>query len=253
MRQDAIKAQLKAASTLRDKLAGMTFAPPASRVYNPLTYAWDAFEEYVTRCGGAPKRVLFLGMNPGPWGMAQTGVPFGEVEAVKNWMGISALVGRPDDEHPAYPVDGFACKRSEVSGRRLWGLFRERFVTAEAFFKEHFVVNYCPLLFIEARVPENNDKTGKERGRNLTPDKLPPRQRVGLYAACDVHLRQVAEALSPLYVVGVGSFAAARAEEALGGSVRVMKILHPSPASPKSNKDWAGEAARQLTTLGIWP
>jgi len=228
----------------------MTFAPPVSHIYNPLNYAWNAFEEYVVRFGGTAKRVLFLGMNPGPWGMAQTGVPFGEVAAVRDWLGISASIGRPDNEQPGYPVDGYMCKRSEVSGRRLWGLFRERFGKAEAFFEEHFVANYCPLLFIETYLSAN----GKERSRNLTPDKLGPGERSLLYEACNEHLRAIVEALNPMYVIGIGAFAAHRAEEALKGTadVTIEKILHPSPASPKSNSDWSGEVTRRLTALGVW-
>ena len=250
MNSDIAKTQLKAAAELRGRLNGMTFARPVSHVYNPLAYAWNAFEEYVTRYGGTTKRVLFLGMNPGPWGMAQTGVPFGEVAAVKDWLGVYASIGRPDDEHPGYPVDGYLCKRSEVSGKRLWGLFRERFGTAEAFFESQFVANYCPLLFIETYLPAN----GKERARNLTPDKLKLGERVLLHEACDVHLRAAVKALNPLHVVGIGAFAALRAKEALKGITGLMitKILHPSPASPKSNSGWGGEAARQLEEHGIW-
>ena len=44
------------------------------------------------------------------------------------------------------------------------------------------------------------------------------------------------------------------AEEALEGitGITIAKILHPSPASPKSNSDWGGEVMRQLKALGIW-
>jgi single-strand selective monofunctional uracil DNA glycosylase len=247
---DIAAAQLKAAMSLRDRMEEMleSFAPEVSRVYNPLTYAWGAFEEYVTRYGGARKRVLFLGMNPGPWGMTQTGVPFGEVAAVRDWLGISAPVGRPRGEHPKYPVDGWLCERSEVSGRRLWGLFKERFGRPEAFFAEHFVVNYCPLLFIETTLLAK----GGEGARNLTPDKL-PKGRAALFEACDAHLRALATALEPRFLIGVGSFAATRAEAALTGmSLTIGKIPHPSPASPKSNTDWPGKAARQLIDLGVW-
>ncbi|MDR1378252.1 MAG: hypothetical protein LBJ36_04300 [Synergistaceae bacterium] len=266
---DHVNDQLKAAAVLRDamekimeekimeKIIGdMTFDPaldPALWVYNPLTYAWPAFEEYVTRYGKGEKRVVFLGMNPGPWGMAQTGVPFGEVTAVRDWLGISAPIGRPRREHPKYPIDGYACKRSEVSGKRLWGLFKERFGSADSFFEEHFVVNYCPLLFIEASPLKN----GKEGARNLTPDKLNPTLRAPLYEACDVYLKALIQALSPQYVIGVGNFAEARVaalENALAMNFRpkVGKILHPSPASPRSNSNWSGEVTRQLEELEVW-
>ena len=82
-------------------------------------------------------------MNPGPFGMVQTGVPLGEIAAVRDWMGIEATVEKPATENPKRPIEGFACTRSEVSGRRLWGLFAERFGTAEAFFTDHFVANYA--------------------------------------------------------------------------------------------------------------
>ena len=219
----------------------MTFNPPVVHVYNPLVYAWDPYEAYLENFGATRKRVLFLGMNPGPFGMVQTGVPFGEVAAVRDWLGIERTVGKPDQEHPRRPVTGFACARSEVSGRRLWGLFAERFVTPRCFFAGHIVMNYCPLAFLESS------------GRNRTPDKLAASEKDAVFAACDRHLRSVVEALTPEWVVGVGGFATLRAAEVFQGSpVKLGQILHPSPASPAANRDWKGVAARQLQALGIW-
>jgi len=168
---------IAAARSLSEDVGGLKFRPPVAFVYNPLDYAWTAHETYVRKFARTPKRVVFLGMNPGPFGMAQTGVPFGEVAAVRDWMGINATIAQPKRVHPKRPVEGFACPRSEVSGRRLWGLFAERFGNAERFFADHFVVNYCPLAFIE------------ESGRNLTPDKFPSAETTRLYAACDEHFR----------------------------------------------------------------
>src|SRR5690606_19431577 len=142
-----------------------------------------------------PKEVVLVGMNPGPFGMAQTGVPFGEVAAVRDWMGIEAAIGRPPEEHPKRPVLGFDCPRSEVSGARLWGWAKDRFGTPEAFFARFFVINYCPLVFLE------------ESGRNRTPDKLPAAEREALTAVCDRALRDSIEVLSPQHVVGVGTWA----------------------------------------------
>jgi single-strand selective monofunctional uracil DNA glycosylase len=219
----------------------LKFSAPVAHVYNPLDYAWPAHEMYLRRYAARSKRVMFLGMNPGPFGMVQTGVPFGEVASVRGWLGIETAIGKPARVHPRRPVTGFACSRSEVSGRRLWGLFAQRFGSANAFFAEHLVVNYCPLAFVEST------------GRNLTPDKLPAAEKAALFAVCDAHLRSVAEALRPAWIIGIGDFAAKRAlEVCAGNSMRIGRILHPSPASPAANRDWARLAAEQLGQLGVW-
>jgi single-strand selective monofunctional uracil DNA glycosylase len=232
---------LAAASELSAQVDRLKFAPPVSHVYNPLQYAWAAHELYLRRHGNGAKRVVFLGMNPGPFGMAQTGVPFGEVAAVRDWLGLNAEIQSPRREHPKRPVRGFDCTRSEVSGRRLWSLFAERFGAAEKFFTDHFVVNYCPLAFLSAS------------GSNLTPDKLPAAEQAKLFAICDEHLRQVVKILEPEWVIGVGGFAQKRAAEVCENTtVRVGQILHPSPASPAANRGWAAAATKQLVALSVW-
>lgn len=220
------------------ELAPLKFAPPVHTVYNPLEYAWAPFERYLTLYAGAPKEVLLLGMNPGPWGMAQTGIPFGEVSFARDWLKVSSPVGQPDKPHPKRPIQGFDCARSEVSGARLWGWARNRFVTPEKFFSRFLILNYCPLVFME------------ESGKNLTPDKLPKAERIPLEAACDKALREVVTALGPKIVVGVGGFARKRAELALGGmGLRFEELLHPSPANPAANKGWDKHADALLARL----
>jgi single-strand selective monofunctional uracil DNA glycosylase len=233
---------ISAANTLSDTLSPLRFAAPVSHVYNPLDYARAPHHAYLQRFANSQKRVIFLGMNPGPFGMVQVGVPFGEVAAVRDWMGINEPVGQPAVTNPSRPIEGFACERSEVSGRRLWGLFSQRFGTADHFFTDHFVANYCPLAFFD-------------HGRNVTPDKLPAHETAGVYAACDTHLRTLVEVLKPEWLVGVGGFAQARAIEAMVGckhQPKIGRILHPSPASPAANKDWAGAATKAMLTQGIW-
>jgi single-strand selective monofunctional uracil DNA glycosylase len=184
--------------------------------------------------------VLLLGMNPGPFGMVQTGVPFGDVGMVRDWLGIDAPVAKPTPEHPKRPVLGFACARSEVSGTRLWGWARDRFGTPQAFFERFFVANYCPLAFME------------ESAKNLTPDKLPAAEQQALSSVCDEALRDIVRSLRPRLVIGVGGFAERRARAALAGeNVRVGTILHPSPASPLANRGWAPAIERQLEALGV--
>lgn len=239
-----------AARRLADGCDGLVFSDPVSRVYNPLRYARWAHEAYLHRYAGGGKRVIFVGMNPGPWGMAQTGVPFGEVAAVVDWLGIEEPVGEPGNPHPARPIHGFTCLRSEVSGRRFWGLMRERFGTAELFFQEHFVANYCPLLFLE------------ESGRNRTPDRLKPSEKAALFRLCDAHLRETIRCLEPEWVIGIGRFAEARIRSSLspvddagigeGSPPKIAGILHPSPASPRANRGWGRIAAEELRSLGVW-
>ncbi|MEM6550998.1 MAG: uracil-DNA glycosylase family protein [Planctomycetota bacterium] len=238
---------IASARALCDAVDGLRFGEPVTHVYNPLRYAWGLHEAFLERA--TPKAmggVVFLGMNPGPWGMAQTGVPFGEVAAVRDWMGLDEAVGRPDIEHPKRGVLGLECERSEVSGRRLWGLIAERFGTLEEFAERHAVVNYCPLVFMEAG------------GKNRTPDKLPAAERGPLEAACDAHLARVIEVLEPVWVVGVGAFAEKRAERVLeemgntASGVQVGRVLHPSPASPLANRGWAERATAELEALGVW-
>ena len=232
---------IAAAAELRDAVNAFRFADPVAFVYNPLDYAWEAHETYLHKYANSKKKGIIMGMNPGPFGMAQTGVPFGEIAAVKDWMGICTPVGKPSPEHPKRPIEGFDCPKSEVSGRRLWGLFSERFPQAKDFFAEHFVLNYCPLVFMG------------ETSRNITPDKIPVDEAKALFEVCDGHVRKAVEILKPNWAIGVGAFALKRLDAILGDSpTKRGTILHPSPASPAANKDWAGTATRQLKELGIW-
>ncbi len=226
---------------LLNDLAGLTFGPPVTHVYNPLVYARAAWDRYCETYGQGPREVLFFGMNPGPFGMAQVGVPFGEVAAVRDWLGIDVPIGKPPVEHPKRPIQGFACPRSEVSGQRFWGWARERFGTPERFFARFFVANYCPLVFMAAS------------GANVTPDKLPAGERAPLFAACDRAARATVASFRPRLVLGVGAFARARLQRALQGlpGVTVGEVPHPSPASPQANRGWALLATQALQELGL--
>jgi len=220
---------------LSERVDALSFGPPVTHVYNPLAYAREPAWRFLARAGGARGRVLLLGMNPGPYGMVQTGVPFGTVSRVRGWLGIEAPVGQPAVEHPKRPVTGFDCAREEVSGERFWGWAEERFGSPARFFERFFVANYCPLVFMEAS------------GRNRTPDKLPAAERRELFAVCDDALRRLADVLEPCAVVGVGKFAEDRARAALGErDVAIARVLHPSPASPVANRGWAAQAEAQL-------
>jgi single-strand selective monofunctional uracil DNA glycosylase len=230
--------------TITDSLVAelqlLHFGLPVTHVYNPLEYARAPYDLYLDLYSKRSTEVVLLGMNPGPWGMAQTGVPFGEVTAVRDWLRIEAPVSSPAELHPKRPVEGFACPRSEVSGRRLWGWAKERFKTPERFFARFFVANYCPLLFIESS------------GRNRTPNNLRPVEKKPLLEICDLALRHTVQWLEPRYVVGVGRFATERAEVSLAGlDLTTGRITHPSPANPKANRGWDNLVTRELRDLGI--
>ncbi|MGB0774211.1 MAG: uracil-DNA glycosylase family protein [Akkermansiaceae bacterium] len=243
---DATSHALKeAAQLLIEELKPLKFAEPVSHVYLPTDYAWVPHERYLETYGCGQKKVLMMGMNPGPWGMAQTGVPFGEIPAVRDWMGINEEVVKPEIEHPKRPIEGFLCERSEVSGRRLWGLFSERFPNPHDFFDDHFIANYCPLVWMG------------ETGKNITPDKLPKAEMVPVEEACKKHLAAVISAVDPEWLIGVGAYAEKKLIETVkqyfpGREFSVGKILHPSPASPVANRGWEPQAEKQLLEMGVW-
>ncbi len=253
---------MRIAIALTRRIRRLRFSAPVAHVYNPLVYAGDQYAEYIERFGRGEREIVLFGMNPGPWGMTQTGVPFGEVGIVRDWLKLSGRVRRPRSEHPKVLIRGFDCTRSEVSGSRLWGWAKDAFETPERFFSRFFVANYCPLVFLE------------ESGRNRTPDKLPAEERVPLFAACDEALRETVLTMRPKFVIGVGAFAATRARLALENLVHgadqaslpdrtrgeqsalvyrpvVGEILHPSPASPAANRGWREAAVAQMRRIGI--
>jgi single-strand selective monofunctional uracil DNA glycosylase len=228
----------KISAKLARQAGQLHFAAPVTHVYNPLQYAWELHEAFLA-LAQPEVPALLLGMNPGPWGMAQTGVPFGEVSVVRDWLGLTGVVNQPALMHPKRPVEGLACSRSEVSGQRLWAWAKDRFSSPKAFFSQFFIGNFCPLAFLE------------ESGRNRTPDKLPASERDPLFALCDQALRDLVTELKPQQVIGIGKFAEAQAKRALADfDLPISTILHPSPASPAANRGWQAQAERKLTELG---
>lgn len=233
---------LAAEKKMSDALTKVRFTGLVSHVYDPLKYAWNAHEWYVNQFGNSRKDILLVGMNPGPWGMAQTGVPFGEVSAVRDWMGMpsSIVIGKPENEHPKRPVTGLSCARSEVSGKRFWTEWARKTYGDDPkdFFNRFYVHNYCPLMFLESS------------GKNRTPVQLRAYERKLVSDICDKALREVVQAVKPRVVCGVGGFATERCRFALKDLVEkgllIQGMLHPSPASPIANRGWAGQAAEMM-------
>ncbi len=236
---------LNTSRTLAHAADNLKFGGKVNHIYNPLRYAAETHEYYIRRYASGKKRALFLGMNPGPWGMAQTGIPFGEISYTRDWLKIEGNIHQPKTSHPKRPVQGWECRRSEVSGRRLWGLMETRFGNADNFFKDNYVENYCPLIFME------------ETGKNLTPDELSPGERDLLTHICDIHLKKVILILEPEYLVGIGKYAEKNLKRVAASLEKkdrytITSILHPSPANPHANRGWADAVTQQLIEQGIW-
>ena len=233
----AVDSLIRAAANLRDDVGpiGRKLVSEGSVdvCYNPLEYAWDAHEAYLKRMGSSGARTVVLGMNPGPHGMGQMGIPFAATSMVRDLLDITGIsVNQPEVADPRRPVIGLEYPREEVSGTRLWGLLSERYGNAEAIASNVFLVNHCPLMLF----------TGP-RATNITPDKVAGPTAHALLERCDEHLREVVGVLDAKRVIGVGKFAESRAKAALADySVEVLGCWHPSPASPLANRnggaDW---------------
>ncbi len=225
---------------LRSELRNLEFKPPVACVYNPLEYAWRPHADYLRRFGQGQREIVLLGMNPGPWGMVQTGVPFGDIEMVRDWLKVSGEVYSPKIVHTRRPVEGFSCHRREISGQRLWGWARATYVTPEQFFKHFFVINYCPLCFFDAG------------GDNRTPDRLGRDERTLLYTACDRALCAMIRTLQPRLVISIGRFAEGRARAALADFPIIIRgVSHPSGANPQASRDWGGQMNAALRATGV--
>jgi len=214
-------------------------------ISNPVEHAKEPHTSFLEKYLNGGKSILFLGMNPGPWGMCQTGVPFGEVQTCKNWLKICGNVTQPKNYHPKRPIEGFGCKRREVSGERFWRFFEMKCKTPDVFFKDCFVYNHCPLAFMT------------ETGKNITPPQIGADKRALINNLCDNALVDVIKLLGVSSVIGVGKFAEKRANEIkkkFNLDISVFFLLHPSPASPAANKGWSDIAEvslRQMNILGF--
>ena len=228
---------IRAATSLRDDVRplGMKLVSEGriDVCYNPLDYAWDAHEAYLRRMGGSGARTVILGMNPGPHGMGQMGIPFAATSVVRDLLGITGIpVNQPEAADPRRPVVGLEYAREEVSGTRLWGLLAEHYGDAGAIASSVFLVNHCPLMLFSGA-----------RATNITPDKVAGPTAQILLERCDQHLCEVVSVLGAERVIGVGKFAESRARSALADEVvKVVGCWHPSPASPLANRnggaDW---------------
>jgi len=207
-------------------------------IYNPLIYASEMFYEYIREYVAFPTKYLFLGMNPGPFGMTQTGIPFGEINIVKDYLQLNKPIYSPLIEHPNRKVEGLNIKRSEISGQRLWNFIREKYPNPYSMKYNIYIANYCPLVFLS---PE---KTAK----NITPNKLKKETRLKIDSVCDNYLFETIDLLECEKLIGIGKYAMGKLKN---DKIPFSSILHPSPASPLANKGWAKQAEKQLIDFGV--
>ncbi|KAI5718898.1 hypothetical protein M8J76_001952 [Diaphorina citri] len=225
--------------------SNITYEFPVEYVYNPLDYAFELHSKYVYKYCNSKKKILFLGMNPGPWGMVQCGIPFGEVKAVKGFLNIEGKVNQPEKFHKDRPIKGLDCPRSEISGKRLWELASQLSDGKAAdFFKHAYVHNYFPLAFVS------------KTATNITPAELKNKTTIEkLNSICDKSLSDIVKHLGIETVIAIGKFAETRAEKALKSNriftVKVTSISHPSPRNPASNKNWVENTTKKLKDLGV--
>ncbi|KAH8374826.1 hypothetical protein KR200_006973 [Drosophila serrata] len=210
-------------------------------MYNPIVYASQLHCDYLRRYLNGAKKLVFIGMNPGPNGMAQTGIPFGNVRTVKVLMQLSGSVEKPPNEHPKRPVVGLDCRIEEPSGVRLWELFLRLAGNMETFAQQCFVHNFCPLAFFD------------EAGKNLTPGELKGTYKQQLRDRCLDTLEEQLHLLQPQVVVAVGEYvhtALKRSKFCKSDSVIVLRLPHPSPRSVNNN-NWPEKAQAFLEDNGL--
>ncbi|XP_055849953.1 single-strand selective monofunctional uracil DNA glycosylase [Episyrphus balteatus] len=219
---------------LNKELANLKF-PNITHVYNPIEYAFDLHCQYLKKYLNGPKKMLLIGMNPGPNGMAQNGVPFGNTNTVKNLMKIEGQVEQPPSLHPKRPVTGLACKTEEPSGVRIWTLIGKLAGSLEIFSQQCFMHNFCPLAFFDVQ------------GKNITPGELKGDVKAEVRNICLKYLEQEIQLIQPEIIIAIGSYVGdcmkrlAKQSIYIGSNIKILQLAHPSPRSVNNN-NWPEKA-----------
>ena len=281
---------IKTTRILADDLHALRRPAGVSHVYNPLRYMWPAHERFLSRHyvtdrasapdgrldfyepAGAtrPRRYLILGMNPGPHGMVQTGLPFGDVVNAAAMLGYRTgdQVPAPDlagvELHPSRPVIGLSATRREASGERLWGGLAAIFGGLEQTLAACFAANYCPLAYF-ADDAQGTNVTPEDFGKKTIKGEPNPRHDPG-YAAeldkvCLPYLVRVARAMRVEVILAVGRYAEAKAniiaalqpDDSRPARPKVVYLTHPSPLATRSAGEWATMARHALENAGALP
>ena len=235
---DLLEAAKHLSEQCNKKIPALLKHKDVAHVTNPLDYAWELHEQFIRKWGGFGAKTLLLGMNPGPYGMAQTGVPFGATKMATDVLRIEPVeLQTPAGAHPKRPIQGLSMERQEVSGTRFWTFMVDHYGSIEATFSNIFVVNHCPLLILG------------ETGRNITPVDIPKSTINPILDLCDQHLKSVVNIMGIERIIGVGNYAKKRAKNIVP-ELDIDAMWHPSPASPLANRnggaDWRANVASKL-------
>ncbi|KAF7991960.1 hypothetical protein HCN44_010761 [Aphidius gifuensis] len=198
----------------------LNYNNPIDYIYCPIIYAKTVHFNYLNKYCRDKKNIMILGMNPGPWGMSQTGVPFGEINIVIDWLKINGHIDKPKRQHEQRQVDGFSCKRSEISGRKFWSLFKKLSNNPDTFFRHCFLRNFFKPTIIIIII------AGPEQKK--------------LQEFCDQALIEVIKILDVKVIIGVGRFSEQRAKKVVKTaklSTKVLWMIHPSPRAT-IGKNW---------------
>ncbi|KAI8124664.1 hypothetical protein FF38_10666 [Lucilia cuprina] len=217
----------KLETQLNEKLRNITTPLEISYIYNPVEYAADLHQAYLKKYLKGGKKVLFIGLNPGPNGMGQTGIPFGNITTVRDKMGLNGTVNQPPNIHPKRPVNGLATTIEEPSGKRLWTKFQELSDgSLDIFFEQCFVYNFCPLLFYNSK------------GDYISPQKLKAPYNRQISNACLHTIEQILELIQPEVIVAIGRYAYDNLK-AVKYCIekRLLYLRHPSPRA--CTKNWS--------------
>ena len=217
MKNDKYLAIIELYKSLNIELDELKFFPPCFYVYNPLSYCFESFKIYFEYLNTEEEINLFFGINPGPFGMAQTGIPFGDKETVKNYLKIEPKIDidKIPKQHPKKQILGLEVKRVEKSGRIFWGVIKEFYPEKYDFFKSNFVLNFCPLCFLD------------EQGRNITPKVLRKEDQIALYKILEIFMLKLFKLIKIKKLIAIGDETFSYLN-ALNTKLKIQTIIHPA-------------------------
>ena len=159
-------------SSAWEKLSPRIAAAAGWKVWNPGSYGapWHRVFREIYPLRERP--ILMFGLNPGPYGMGQTGIPFTDVRRLRQCLPKMALTLRERGREPRVPglaprsLRRFFTREFESSAVRVYRFLELGWGSAEKGWRSVGVANSCPLLFLD---PEGRNQTPAVRGDQAAP------------------------------------------------------------------------------------